>query len=546
MCTTAFVFQGCTEAKVPPAAKADPVILYPIAQSESQLTATTSPLPNPDAIVTVAGVTLDWSDDLAKRTDYSPLQPILFRNADCSQFPSESAIDDSLDSTTLTVQDEQGDVPYFVTQSESPDQCIIYPMRIMRGDVTVSVNVAPAATLTFTVSTAAERTQWMTAAADLAYTWLENTQPQFTLNKVTGDHFIVRDSQALAAYTGSFTVPNIIAGDRRIHWQDGKPIQQGTVQEFFQIYAPNSVTQATSVPIVQYGHGLFGDPAEVWYGSQGAIRTETQGIFGAIAWGMSVRYFGNAIAAIWDPNQLGVLQDRNIQSNINKLVFGRWLRDAIAPQIANNLGVTANTELDYVGISQGGILGSPLLATSKDIRRAVMHVGGGSWTPMMTHSSNWVSEDGTGYGEFVRATVPTARHRAMLYAVWQNFWDWWDPALFAPYWLERDGKQHHPDRRIYYPYAIDDPQVPNFSSELVMRGASVPLVGTAIVPAPLIETVSFGGDEPILASQWDVGGGEPAHSDVRKLPAFARQVATFIQTGEIVDTCAGDICQFLP
>ncbi len=503
----------------------------------------------------LAGKTIQWQKDLNLRTGFSPLQPILFPHSDCSNYPSQAEIADSLDNTDLVLQDDLGRVPYFVTQSESKLACVAYPMRLMQGTVTAKFTGLDlpkpdigSDTLRFTVGTSKERSQTMRAAADATYTWLADSSTNLKLQRIQGDHYILENDDTLAAYTGTVDVPNYINADRRIEWLDGKPRQHGTVEEFFHIYVPHSITQNTLAPIVQYGHGLFGDPEEIWYSSQGAIRNEVAGIFGAIAWGMSVRYFSNAAAPLWDPNHFGILQDRNIQSIVNKLVFGRVLRDQIAPKIATELGLTIATELDYVGISQGGILGSPLMATSRDIRRAVMHVGGGSWTPMMTHSSNWQSDDSAGYGDIVRATIQSPEQRALLYALWQNFWDFWDPAVFAPYWTHTPlGSALHKDRKIYYPYALDDPQVPNFSSELVMRSANIPLLGTVLRDAPQIEALDHGSSLPaVIASQWDVGGGQPAHSDVRKLPEFAEQVAEFVNHGKLINNCGNKGCQFLP
>jgi hypothetical protein len=264
---------------------------------------------------------------------------------------------------------------------------------------------------------------------------------------------------------------------------------------------------------------------------------------------MAIRYFHRAAFALMDPTRLPLLRDQVLQGLANQVLFARVLRDEIAPLAAASVGKTAAHDVDYIGISQGGILGSPLVALSPDIRRATLHVGGGGWTPMMTHSSNWRNDDGFGYGNAIEGTVPDATARTLLMALWQSVWDEWDPALFAPYWLTKpswsSGPAPRADRSVYYPYAIADPQVPNFASETVMRSAGIALLSPSITEPFGIALVTYPRVGPgAVAAQWDVGPGEAAHGEPRKLRAFAAQVAEFIRSGGLLDPCGGQACKF--
>jgi len=206
-------------------------------------------------------------------------------------------------------------------------------------------------------------------------------------------------------------------------------------------------------------------------------------------------------------------------------------------------------EVDYIGISQGGILGAVLLGVDPFLRRGVLHVGGGGWTPMMTHSSNWEGPKGRslGYGDAIRATIPEATDRSYLFALWQVVWDEWDPITYGKYWLSPPSFSPHPlpaGRKVYYPYAIDDAQVPNFSSHTVLRAFSVPLLTPSVTKPYGISLVGYPSDLPLLAGEWDVGGGEPAHSEVRSLKEFGTIVREFIREGRVDDPCRGKPCRF--
>ena len=545
----------------------------------------TAVLQQPDSWrpVNFMGTAVDWRTALDDYDGFSPLQSIVIpvTGGDCPALlqPGDEA-DSVADGAPLLLIENRGSsaerrVPWFGEAGDDPTLCEVFPLdRYADGSrMTVALGQDLAARLPagaipsqdavetglagysaaweFPVGTLANRVRKMYAVAEATYRWLDaGAEGLVETHTLAPDHYIYQKPHTLRAYAGTLAMPDFTGEDGLIEWNDdGTPRVLGTMTDTFYVLAPPSVTEQSSVPVVQYGHGLFGDAREIWYGSQDSLRMNVGGIFGAVSWGMAVRYFHRAASALLNPSEIRHLRDQVIQSNAAQLVLSRVLRDEVAPAIAAELDVTLNTEIDYIGISQGGILGSPLMATSRDIRRAVLHVGGGNWTPMMTHSSNWVNEDGTGYGTLLAALVPDARERTYLMAAWQSFWDEFDPALFAPYWTQNSPMASqaaypvHAERRIYYPYSLDDPQVPNFSSETVMRSGATPLLTPDLRLAGLLDSVDFADYSGRAAEQWDVGGGEPAHGYVRELPKFAEQVRGFIHSGTLSNVC-GEGCTF--
>lgn len=540
----------------------------------------------------LAGVPTDWRAEFELRDGWSPVQPILIPTnaAACPAMPQPGAEAWSVAATSpIHLYDPvRGEtLPWFGEPGEDPSICEIYPLDLFadgaRVEVLVGGALAPvvpasawqddgtlaaaraagrgpqglAVAWRFQVGTRLDRVRSMYLVADETVRWMRARSGNLLLDveRDPGENYPQAESDTIFAWKGHYRVPNWTGPDGQIHWDDdGRPVMWGETKAQFFLLAPRSVTLEADIPFVQYGHGLFGDAREVWYGSQRALRNRTAGVYAATTWGKAIRYFHRAIAALVDPNNLPLLRDIIIDAMGHQLVLSHLLKTELGDLVALELGRPVSDAVDYVGISQGGILGSALMAVSPDIRRGVLHVGGGGWTAMMTHSSNWErpdDPDGFTYGNVLAATIPDNRDRTYLQALWQVMWDEWDPAVFASFWHTPpagiDGPRPPADRQVYYPYGIDDPQVPNFSSETVMREGGVPLLVPSITEPLGIATVTHAeGPFPAVADQWDVGGGEPAHGEVRRLPAFVEAVRGFIRTGIVPATCGAGPCVYAP
>lgn len=536
----------------------------------------------------LVGVPIDWTIELATADGWSPVQPVLIPTlGGCPTLPQpgDEAASVADDSPVVLWDEARGErIPWFGEPGDDPAICEIYPLRPFADGSRVHVLVgsafkativpgavpddpaavaaaraagtaAPVAAWSFPVGTRKNRVEAMYAVARATLRWADGAGSLLLpIDRDPGEAYPQADTGTAFAWKGDFRVPDWTDADGLIRFDEaGEPILQGEETAQFFLLAPYTVTLEAEVPLVMYGHGLFGDAREAWYGGQRALRNRVGGVFVGTTWGMAVRYFARAGAAIGNPNYLSVLGDQVIGSMGHQLLLARLLKGELKAAIEAELGRPVSDAVDYMGISQGGILGSPLAAVSPDIRRMVLHVGGGAWTAMMTHSSNWTPEEpgGFGYGVAFAGTVPDATQRTLLQSLWQPIWDRWDPALFAGFWTDTPegiaGPRPPADRRIYYPYSIDDPQVPNFSSETVLREAGGSLVVPSITAPLALPTLGYTDPQPqIVADQWDVGGGQPAHGDVRRLPAFVQAVRDFIRTGKAHDHCSGDACVFSP
>lgn len=524
------------------------------------------------------GQSIDWRDLFSRYDGFSIVQPILLKvRGNCPRLPAPGEESWSVADTAPVLLWEGGRrerIPWFGEPGEDPRYCMVFPLKGFspQGEVFVGVtgnftgaleaegSYAPVPgelasfpfrlTFSFPVGSLTQRVLPLYRLREAALRWLEKerTPLLLELNPDPPEGFVQNYPGKLLAFKGYYRVPWFLGPQGTVVWDEaGEPVLQGEFREQFFVMIPASITGESEIPLVQYGHGLFGDPREIWYGDQRNLIRITGGVFAAVPWGMAIRYFHRAAVALMDPTEIVLLRDMVFQGMVNQLVFTFFYRTELKALLEAQLGRGVSSEVDYIGISQGGILGAVLLALDPFLRRGVLHVGGGGWTPMMTHSSNWKREQGLGYGDAVKATIPDPEQRTQLFALWQSIWDEWDPAVYAAFWHRAPltGLPSPPSQRqVYYPYAIADPQVPNFSSETVLRTAGIPLLTPSITTPYGIALASYPGSFTQAAAQWDVGPGEPAHSEPRKLNEFGKAVRNFIRNGTLLDPCEGRPCRF--
>jgi len=535
--------------------------------------------PDDEAFYNFLGMRIRWRSAYAEYDGFSPLQPVLLKTStECPSLPQPGEEEWSVSSTSPVILWDDGTkerIPWFGEAGEDPAYCVLYPLKGFSSHGKAYVGVTPSfgaplkasgvlaepppelSSFTFTllfsfpVGSIRERTSLLFAIREKALRWIEDHLGSLliSIQENPPEDFVQDYPGKLLAVKGKYRVPWFLGEDGRVALDPNthKPFITGEFEEQFFLIIPATVTQETVIPLVQYGHGLFGDPREIWYGDQRNLIRIVGGVFGAVPWGMAIRYFHRAGVAILDPTEIFLLRDMVFQGMVNQIVFTALFKTELARWVSDQLGRPVSGEVDYIGISQGGILGGVLLSLDPWLRRGVLHVGGGGWTAMMTHSSNWKRQEGFGYGDAVKTTIPNPTFRTALYAIWQSIWDQWDPAIYAHYWHtppEPGFAPPHPQRSIYYPYAIADPQVPNFASETVLRSAGIPLLTPSITRPYGVAITSYPGSFTQVAGQWDVGPGEPAHSEPRKLLPFGRAVREFIRTGVLSDPCEGRPCRF--
>ena len=306
---------------------------------------------------------------------------------------------------------------------------------------------------------------------------------------------------------GSFTSDSWLVDDTVFSvGDDGVPAPQGTAEADLFAYIPDSVRDAPpgTAPVLVFGHGILANPDDYFdIDDDGSAAIEVANALGAIVvatvWrGLTARDQTETVLMATDFGKFPELTDRLAQGVANNLALirlldeGTLLADPVFAEKADP------TRLYWYGISLGSIEGAVTLANQTRIEHAVLHVGGSAWSTMLERSSNW-----TTFELLVSRGIVSPWERQVLYATSQMLWDPVDPASYVE---DLEG------RSFLWQEAIGDDQVPNLTTELLMRSVGVPL-GTPAVTTPYdIDSVALPAMAPVF-TQFDPELGMPAEAN---------------------------------
>lgn len=336
----------------------------------------------------------------------------------------------------------------------------------------------------------------------------------------------------------------------------GVPIARAIDDAFFIAVVPESVRGAApgTVPVVVFGHGIFSAPRAYLTASGDPNSTiELLNRLGAIGiggeWrGLTERDRPDAIRVAVNLGRFPLITDKMIQGVSNQVALPRLMKtqfrnhEAFADQ--DGASMVDTDRIYYFGISLGGIEGLTLMANTEHVSHGVLHVPGSTWSTMLERSTNW-----NAFEPFVIESVAAPWDRQLLYAVSQLLWDPVDPVT---HYRELDGVS------ILMQVSVGDEQVPNFTAELLARGAGIPLVTPAVTDvAGLTPRESPRGPDARGYMQFDPQKGTPpnvnrpqevaseAHTSIRGTDEVMSQIETFFAQGSegtIVHPCGGDPC----
>lgn len=162
----------------------------------------------------------------------------------------------------------------------------------------------------------------------------------------------------------------------------------------------------------------------------------------------------------------------DLMAATNAIDGGDWTAVGEAEPALTNLSF-ADSEIGFVGISLGGIIGSVFVANEPRVGAAVLSVSGGDMTHIVSESGN--------YNSFFGILLPRIGVQPVDYvnyhtrfrpevAVWQTLLDRGDAMSFADSLRSRDIP-------ILMHMALDDESVPNRSTESVARAIGAVMVG---------------------------------------------------------------------
>ena len=401
----------------------------------------------------------------------------------------------------------------------------------------------------FTTSSRDNNTRWMIHMRDDALKTVGDQGPEYKIDSVE----TAPNTHIAKRIRGHMTVPLYLdtgaENGTLVFGDDGMPKQNGTYDFPFVVHVPNSLTDGSSGPLLQNGHGLLGSMDE---GQNGYLATiaDTKKM---IAFSMDLTGMAsgdndmllNAITS--DLGDFKKIVGRQHQGLINELLLMRMMKGRFVnePEVQfNGKSAIDPTATYYRGDSQGGIFGTTYMAISTDVTRGLLGEPGGPYSMILSRSKD--------FGPFftiLYSSYKSAMDLSMSIGLIQMLWDRTEPNGYMPY-IHENMLPGTPSHDVLLHAALGDQQVSPLGAHIIARAigaknlkavnrevwgledTDAPYTGSAIVE------VSFGLPEvPKTNTPPGYGGVADPHDWVRELPETIDMADVFFRTGQVTQTC---------
>lgn len=369
----------------------------------------------------------------------------------------------------------------------------------------------------------------------------------------TIDSVVDQDGPVGRVIRGTFKAPNCMTGDAApgsLLRRDamGKPECSGTVDAPFVIAVPEAVLNGVeSAPAAVYGHGLLGSGDEA---VSVAALTGSVILVGTDWWGMAEEDIPNVASVLLDnfANSYS-LPERLLQSVVNFTTLAYLLHGELAEDQALYADkiklIDTAAPVNYIGGSQGGIMGGTTVALAPNLDRGVLVVGGANYSLMVWRSTSFAAVN-----DLWEGSQPDELDREFLFALYQSAFDLSDPVIYSE--LIRDAPlPGNAPKQLLLIEAIGDSQVPNIATEAMARSYGMLMLGAAIYPVFGVPTLA-GPIDDLALLQVDTKKGPlppkqniPGDSDNGAHGASAdgigvqKTIQVFLEKGELINMCEG-------
>jgi len=360
---------------------------------------------------------------------------------------------------------------------------------------------------------------------------------------------------------GTFEVPSYLQEDNSIQYDENHhPIRQPENQwyPYTMIIPKKARTLAEPLPLVLFGHGLFGNGRSYltgWLADElHPLVEETGVIMLATDWiGLSDGDLELIISqVVTNINRIVIVTDRLQQSLINnltltELALGQFSSDPDI-RVADNELIDPS-RLYYYGASLGGIQGSSLVSLSPRFTRGVFSVPGAVWLNMIPRSINWIP-----IKLVLDLFYPDPLTQQIGIAIIQTQFDLSDPINLTRLLYREPLPDAPADRLVLLQEAIGDCQVPNLSTEMLARAIGAGQTTPPIYPILDLEQLSLPTTVPALTQYYmveEVQANPPpltnvpptvdngVHFNAAILPHVLQQIEQMMTAGEIEQYCTG-------
>jgi hypothetical protein len=428
----------------------------------------------------------------------------------------------------------------------------------------------------FTVASERSLSERVLSMRDDAFRKLGRDAPDFQVTSVTASS----RENVLREVQGTFQVPNYLTGTGApgavLNNGSGKgsspiPRQNGMLTARFICTVPTSAVKADGsanpTRSTLYGHGLLGSAREV-YGAGSRFSEVNNSTYCATWWiGMSEDDAFSVLTALQDLSTFRTVPDRLQQSMLNFLYLGRLMKHPEglgsdpAFQAADGTSLLDGRHLDFVGVSQGGILGGATTAIAQDWNRALLGVPAMNYSTLLDRSVDFDV-----FATVYDPNYPDRVDREMGIVAIQMLWDRGENNGYAQH-IADDPYRGTPRHQVLLFEAFGDHQVANIGTEVMARTIDAEVRVPALAEGRSSSVDPFWGirEARRLPDRhgsylvvWDFGtptppvgnvpnrGGEDPHGMGRDQLEVLNLAKAFLERGELIDTCAGGPCQTLP
>lgn len=416
----------------------------------------------------------------------------------------------------------------------------------------------------FTVASEESLSERLLHMRDDAFDVLDEGAPEFTVDSV-------EDAGPARVVRGTYEVPSYLTGDggpgsnldNGEGTDDPLPERNGTVTANFVCTVPTAATGEEPARWGLFGHGLLGSADQTV--DIGLLAANVNAGFCGTDWiGMSEGDLEFLAGAIQDLTLWRAVPDRLQQAHLNFLVLGRLVGadDGLvtdpAFQDATGAGVVDESQIFFVGGSQGGILGGATSAVATDWERAFLAVPGINYSLLLDRSNQFAP-----FEPVLADGYPDPVDRTVLLGVIQMLWDRGENNAYAQH-LTRDPYNGTRAKKVLLFEAFGDFQVANVSTEVLARTIGAQLREPALAPGRATAVEPFWGIDPApelpfdgsVLVVWDYGtpappvenvapsvGSDPHGLITTTIPAVL-MASDFLRTeGVVTDPCAGQPCR---
>ncbi len=247
----------------------------------------------------------------------------------------------------------------------------------------------------------------------------------------------------------------------------------------FRCDIPNTASAGNPAKTLTYGHGLLGNRTQVSSGYQRALAPISNTVQCAVDWvGFSDGDSGSVLAALADMSNFPLLVDRMQQGFVNFMYLQRALiheggfasNPAFQDGSGNSLiDLSAGTATrgQYMGISQGGIMGGALTALSPDVDYGVLGVPGMNYSTLLRRSvdsDDYFKNPDIGLYKY----YPDYGNRMLMLSLVQLLWDPGEANGYA-HFMTDDPLPNTPPHEVLMRVAFSDHQVANVTAEVQAR-----------------------------------------------------------------------------